>query len=54
MTGSLDSTGAALLALGDLYYRWDREDEAIAVYERVLERDPNSQEAESRLVELRG
>ena len=52
--GQEDSTGAALLALGDLYYRWGREEEAIAVYERVLERDPNSAEAESRLEELQG
>ena len=29
-------------------------EEAIVAYERALERDPNSQEAESRLEELRG
>jgi tetratricopeptide (TPR) repeat protein len=52
--GQADSTGAALLSLGDLYYRWDREEEAIAVYEQALERDPDSQEAERRLEELRG
>jgi tetratricopeptide (TPR) repeat protein len=52
--GQADSTGAALLSLGDLYYRWDREEEAIAAYEQALERDPNSEEADSRLEELRG
>ena len=52
--GQADSTGAALLSLGDLYYRWGREEEAIAAYEQALERDPDSQEAESRLEELQG
>jgi tetratricopeptide (TPR) repeat protein len=52
--GQADSTGAALLSLGDLYYRWDREEEAIAAYEQVLERDPDSEEAQNRLKELRG
>jgi tetratricopeptide (TPR) repeat protein len=52
--GQADSTGAALLSLGDLYYRWDREEEAIVAYEQALERDPNSKEAENRLEELRG
>ncbi|HVF00244.1 MAG TPA: tetratricopeptide repeat protein [Rubrobacteraceae bacterium] len=46
------SQQAALLALGDLYYRWDREEEAIAVYEQVLKEDPNSEAASNRLEEL--
>jgi len=46
--------GAALLSLADLYYRWDREKEAVATYERVLELDPNSAAARSRLEELQG
>ena len=44
----------ALPSLGDLYYQWGREEEAIAVYEQALERDPDSEEAENRLEELRG
>jgi tetratricopeptide (TPR) repeat protein len=48
------SQQAALLALGDLYYRWDREEDAIAVYEQVLGEDPDSQEASNRLEELQG
>jgi tetratricopeptide (TPR) repeat protein len=44
----------ALLALGDLYSQWGREEEAIVAYEQVLERDPDSDEAENRLEELRG
>jgi len=44
----------ALLASSDLYSQWGREEEAIAVYEQVLERDPDSEEAENRLEELRG
>lgn len=51
---SADSQQAALLALGDLYYRWDREEEAIAVYEQVLREDPNSEAASNRLEELQG
>ena len=46
------SKEAALLALGDLYYRWDRQEEAITTYEQVLDVDPDSQEARSRLEEL--
>jgi tetratricopeptide (TPR) repeat protein len=52
--GQSDSRGAALLSLGDLYYQWGREKEAIAVYEHALERYPDSNEAENRLEELRG
>jgi tetratricopeptide (TPR) repeat protein len=48
------SQQAALLSLGDLYYRWDREEEAIAVYEQVLREDPNSEAATNRLEELQG
>ncbi|MDQ3286018.1 MAG: tetratricopeptide repeat protein, partial [Actinomycetota bacterium] len=48
------SKEAALLALGDLYYRWDRQEEAITTYEQVLGADPDSQEARSRLEELQG
>jgi tetratricopeptide (TPR) repeat protein len=51
---SADSQQAALLALGDLYYRWDREEEAIAVYEQVLREDPESEAASNRLEELQG
>jgi TolA-binding protein len=51
---SADSQQAALLALGDLYYRWDREKEAIAVYEQVLSEDPGSEAASNRLEELQG
>jgi tetratricopeptide (TPR) repeat protein len=51
---SAASQQAALLALGDLYYRWDREEEAIAVYEQVLREDPNSEAASNRLEELQG
>jgi tetratricopeptide (TPR) repeat protein len=51
---SADSQQAALLALGDLYYKWDREDEAIAVYEQVLEEDPDSEAARARLEDLQG
>jgi tetratricopeptide (TPR) repeat protein len=51
---SKDSQQAALLTLGDLYYRWDREDEAIAVYEQVLSEDPESEAANNRLEELQG
>ena len=53
-SGQSDSRGVTLLSLGDLYYQWDREEEAIAVYEQALERDPGSQEAQNRLEELRG
>lgn len=52
--GSPDRKGAALLSLADLYYRWDREEEAVATYERLLELDPNSGVARSRLEELQG
>ena len=52
--GSTGSEQAALLALGDLYYQWDREEEAIAVYERVLSMDPNYEAASNRLEELQG
>ena len=52
--GQADSRGAALLSLGDLYYRWDRKEEAIVAYEQALEWDPDSEEAENRLEELRG
>ena len=51
---SADSQQAALLALADLYYRWDREEEAIAVYEQVLREDPESKAASNRLEELQG
>ncbi|MDP8974706.1 MAG: tetratricopeptide repeat protein, partial [Actinomycetota bacterium] len=51
---SADSQQAALLALGDLYYRWNREEEAIAVYEQVLRDDPESEAASNRLEELQG
>lgn len=51
---STDSKKSALLALGDLYYRWDRKEEATATYEQVLSTDPNSQEAKNRLEELQG
>jgi tetratricopeptide (TPR) repeat protein len=44
----------ALLALGDLYSQWGRKDEAIVAYEQVLKRDPDPEEAENRLEELRG
>ena len=44
----------ALLTSSDLYSQWGREEEAIAVYDQVLERDPDSEEAENRLEELRG
>jgi tetratricopeptide (TPR) repeat protein len=44
----------ALLASSDLYSQWGREEEAIAACEQVLERDPDSEEAENRLEELRG
>ena len=54
VSGSSGSQQAALLALGDLYYRWDREEEAIAVYEQVLEEEPNSEAARERLEELQG
>jgi tetratricopeptide (TPR) repeat protein len=50
--GLADYTKPALLALGDLYYQWDRKEEAIAVYEQVLKLDPNSQLAKDRLEEL--
>jgi tetratricopeptide (TPR) repeat protein len=50
---SPDRRGAALLSLGDLYYQWGREEEATAVYEQVLEIDPDSEAARSRLEELR-
>ena len=50
--GLADSREAALLALGDLYYKWDRKQEAIAAYERVLKVHPNSLEAKNRLEEL--
>ena len=43
-----------LLALGDLYSQWGREEEAIVAYEQVLKRDPDPEEAENRLEELRG
>jgi tetratricopeptide (TPR) repeat protein len=52
--GSRASKEAALLALGNLYYRWDRQEEAITTYEQVLGADPDSQEARSRLEELQG
>lgn len=52
--GKGDSKEAALLALGDLYYQWDRKEEAVAVYEQVLKTDPNSGEAKNRLEELQG
>jgi tetratricopeptide (TPR) repeat protein len=52
--GATDSRNAALLALGDLYYQWDREEEAVAVYERILSEDPDSEEARSRLEERQG
>jgi tetratricopeptide (TPR) repeat protein len=51
---SPDRKGAALLSLADLYYRWDREEEAVETYERVLELDPNSAAARSRLEGLQG
>jgi tetratricopeptide (TPR) repeat protein len=51
---SADWQQTALLALGDLYYRWDREEEAIAVYEQVLREDPGSEAASNRLEELQG
>jgi tetratricopeptide (TPR) repeat protein len=51
---STESKKSALLALADLYYRWDRQEEAIATYEQVLSTDPNSQEARDRLEELQG
>jgi tetratricopeptide (TPR) repeat protein len=35
----------ALLALGDLYSQWGREEEAIVAYEQVLKRDPDPEEA---------
>ncbi|MDQ3639657.1 MAG: tetratricopeptide repeat protein, partial [Actinomycetota bacterium] len=50
---SPDRRGAALLSLGDLYYQWGREEEATTVYEQVLEVDPDSEAARSRLEELR-
>ena len=53
-SGSSDYQQAALLALGDLYYRWDREEEAIAVYEQILKEDPKSEAARERLDELQG
>jgi hypothetical protein len=43
----------ALLALGDLL-SVGREEEAIVAYEQVLKRDPDPEEAENRLEELRG
>ncbi len=49
---SPDRRGAALLSLGDLYYQWGREEEAITVYEQVLEVNPGSEPARSRLEEL--
>ena len=52
--GSPDRRPAALLSLGDLYYRWDRNEEAAAAYEQVLQLDPNSREARNRLEELQG
>jgi tetratricopeptide (TPR) repeat protein len=52
--GSPDRRTAALLSLGDLYSRWDRDEEAMAVYEEVLRADPNSREAQNRLDELQG
>jgi tetratricopeptide (TPR) repeat protein len=52
--GSTDSEQAALLSLGELYYQWNREEEATAVYERVLSLDPNSEAASNRLEELQG
>lgn len=52
--GSPDRRGAALLSLADLYYQWDRKEEAIAAYDQVLELDPNSGVARSRLEELQG
>ena len=53
-SGSSSSQQAALLTLGDLYYRWDREEEAIAVYEQVLSENRDSEAARERLEELQG
>jgi tetratricopeptide (TPR) repeat protein len=50
--GLPDYKSAALLALGDLYYQWNRKEEAIAVYEQILKLDPNAQQAKDRLEEL--
>jgi tetratricopeptide (TPR) repeat protein len=52
--GRADARESALLALGDLYYRWDREEDAATAYQQVLKLDPNSQEATSRLKEIQG
>ncbi|MCA1729669.1 MAG: tetratricopeptide repeat protein [Actinobacteria bacterium] len=52
--GRSDARESALLALGDLYYRWDREEEAAATYQQVLKVDPNSQEAASRRKAIQG
>jgi tetratricopeptide (TPR) repeat protein len=48
-----DQREAAQIALGDLYLEWDRPGDAIAAYERALELNPDSEEAQEKLDGLR-
>lgn len=51
-SGRLDLESAAWLALGDLYRKWHREEEATTAYKRVLEISPEHRLAQERLKEL--
>jgi tetratricopeptide (TPR) repeat protein len=44
-----DQREAAQIALGDLYLEWERPGDAIAAYERGLELNPDSEEAQEKL-----
>ena len=54
LTAELPDLAEAHLALGGLYRRTGRREEAIAAFERVLELDPQNQEARQRLATLKG
>ncbi|MBV9454536.1 MAG: tetratricopeptide repeat protein [Rubrobacter sp.] len=50
--GGKDYSDAIQLALGDLYSRWERKEEAKNAYEKALELNPESKEAKQRLEKL--
>jgi tetratricopeptide (TPR) repeat protein len=50
--GGKDYSDAVQLALGDLYSRWERKEEAKKAYEKALELNPESKEAKERLEQL--